>query len=206
MKKHFTPTYNPWDERICALPNGDLFEAIKQGSVSVVTGHINAFSEKGIKMESGEEIDADIIITATGLKLQLLGGASVRVDDKDIDLSETISYKGMMYSGVPNLINSFGYINASWTLRSDLTCEFMCKLINYMEEKNISYSIPDPDIDLSTEDPFVNGFTSGYLMRSMHLFPKQGEESPWRNNQKYFEDVFDIRFKSIDDGSLLLRS
>ena len=157
-------------------------------------------------MESGEEIEADIIITATGIKLQLLGGASVRVDDKDIDLSETISYKGMMYSGVPNLINSFGYINASWTLRSDLTCEFMCKLINYMEEKNISYSIPDPDIDLSTEDPFVNGFTSGYLMRSMHLFPKQGEESPWRNNQKYFEDVFDIRFKSIDDGSLLLRS
>lgn len=206
VKKHFTPTYNPWDERICALPNGDLFEAIKEGNVSVVTGHINAFSEKGIKMETGEEIEADIVITATGLKLQLLGGASVKVDDKEIDLSETISYKGMMYSGVPNLINSFGYINASWTLRSDLTCEFMCKLINYMEDKNISYSIPDPDINLRTEDPFVNGFTSGYLMRSMHLFPKQGEESPWRNNQKYFEDVFDIRFKSIDDGSLLLRS
>jgi len=156
-------------------------------------------------MESGEEIQADIIVTATGLQMQFLGGADVKVDNREIDMPNTVAYKGMMYTGVPNLINSFGYINASWTLRSDLTCEFMCKLINYMEENDITYSLPDPDVQVS-EDDWLNGFSSGYLMRSMHLFPKQGEKSPWRNNQNYFQDLFDIKFKKINDGALVLRN
>ena len=205
VDKHFTPTYNPWDQRICALPEGDLFNAINEKRASVITGHIGSFTETGIKMESGEEIQADIIVTATGLRMQFLGGADVKVDNRDIDMPNTVAYKGMMYTGVPNLINSFGYINASWTLRSDLTCEFMCKLINYMDENKITHSLPDPDIQV-TEDDWLNGFSSGYLMRSMHLFPKQGEKSPWRNNQNYFQDLFDIKFKKIDDGALVLRN
>ena len=156
-------------------------------------------------MESGEEIQADIVVTATGLQMQFLGGADVKVDNREIDMPNTVAYKGMMYTGVPNLINSFGYINASWTLRSDLTCEFMCKLINYMDENDITHSLPDPDIKVS-EDDWLNGFSSGYLMRSMHLFPKQGEKSPWRNNQNYFQDLFDIKFKKMNDGALVLRS
>ena len=205
VDKHFTPTYNPWDQRICALPEGDLFNAINEKRASVITGHIDFFTETGIKMESGEEIQADIVVTATGLQMQFLGGADVKVDNREIDMPNTVAYKGMMYTGVPNLINSFGYINASWTLRSDLTCEFMCKLINYMDENNITHSLPDPDIKVS-EDDWLNGFSSGYLMRSMHLFPKQGEKSPWRNNQNYFQDLFDIKFKKINDGALVLRS
>ena len=196
VDKHFTPTYNPWDQRICALPEGDLFNAINEKRASVITGHIDSFTETGIKMESGEEIQADVIVTATGLQMQFLGGADVKVDNREINMPNTVAYKGMMYTGVPNLINSFGYINASWTLRSDLTCEFMCKLINYMDENNITHSLPDPDIQV-TEDDWLNGFSSGYLMRSMHLFPKQGEKSPWRNNQNYFQDLLILNLKKL---------
>ncbi len=205
VEKHFTPTYDPWDQRLCLVPNGDLFEAIKSGRASVVTDHIDRFTETGIQMESGEKVEADIIVTATGLELKLLGGIEFDLDGEKIDFSKTWTYKGMMYSGVPNLVQTFGYINASWTLRADLTSEFVCRVLNHMDELGVDHCVPrlrPQDEDMPAR-PWIDDFTPGYMQRMMHLFPKQGDHDPWRNTQNYLVDKKMIRNAPLEDGALV---
>ncbi len=204
VDKHFTPSYNPWDQRMCLIPNADLFNAIKDGSAEVVTEHIDCFVEDGLRLVTGEVIPADIIVTATGLKLSVLSGVEFIVDDKPADVPETFSYKGMMYSGIPNLAQTFGYINASWTLRADLTSEYVCRLINFMDDRCVAQVTPllrQEDMGMR-ERPWIDDFPAGYMMRSMHLFPKQGE-GPWRNTQDYALDKKMVRNAPIDDGALV---
>ncbi|WP_339829739.1 NAD(P)/FAD-dependent oxidoreductase [uncultured Parvibaculum sp.] len=198
---HFTPKYNPWDQRLCLVPNGDLFEAIKKGDASVVTDHIDSFTETGIKLKSGKELDADVIVTATGLKLQLLSGLEVTVDGKRMDLSKTFAYKGMMYSDVPNLASAFGYTNASWTLKADLTSAYLCRLLNHMEKTGLRQATPrvtDPALE---EEPWLD-FTSGYVQRSIDEFPKQGTKAPWKLYQNYALDIVSLKFGSIEDSAM----
>lgn len=199
---HFTPSYNPWDQRLCLVPNGDLFESIKSGKASVVTDHIVRFDRDGIQLQSGGRLDADVIVTATGLNLVTLGEVSFTVDGQSVDFSGTWSYKGCAYSDVPNLASSFGYINASWTLRADLTCEFVCRLLNHMDETNTSVCTPRlraTDGDMP-ERPWIDDFTAGYMQRVMHLFPKQGDREPWINPQNYKRDKKMFRDSPINDG------
>lgn len=198
VETHFTPRYNPWDQRLCLVPDADLFEAIKAGSASVVTDHIETFTETGLKLRSGQELEADIIVTATGLKLQLLSGLEVTVDGQRVNMAETMSYKGMMYSGVPNLASAFGYTNASWTLKCDLTCEYVCRLLNHMQRTGAARCTPRPDPTVE-EAPWLD-FTSGYVQRAIDQFPKQGVTKPWKLHQNYALDLVSLRFGSIDDG------
>jgi monooxygenase len=202
---HFTPSYNPWDERLCLVPNGDLFETIKSGDASVVTDRIDHFTESGIMLESGQELEADVIVTATGLELIVMGGARFEVDGKPIDFHDTYSYKGMMYSGVPNLVQTFGYVNASWTLRADLTSEYVCRLLNRMDEigmQQCGAELREEDQGMETR-PWIDGFTPNYMKRVMHLFPKQGDKVPWRNTQDYSLDKKTIRKAPLEDGALV---
>ena len=205
VETHFTPKYNPWDQRLCLVPNSDLFEAIRSGKASVVTDEIEGFSEKGIKLKSGKELEADIIITATGLNLVVLGEMQFSVDGAPIDFAKTWSYKGMMYSGVPNLVSTFGYINASWTLRADLTSEYVCRLINHMDAKGARQVTPrlrETDQNMPAK-PWIGDFSSGYMARMMHRFPKQGDHEPWINPQNYTRDKQMIRFGALEDGALI---
>ena len=200
--KHFTPSYNPWDQRLCLVPNADLFKAIKSGKASVVTDHIDHFTETGIRLKSGEELDADIIISATGLTLKLLGGTEFSVDGVPVNFPETFSYKGMMYSEIPNLVQTFGYINASWTLRADLTAEYTCRLLNRMDELGMQQCTPrlrEEDRGMPKRN-WIEDFSSGYMQRVMHLFPKQGDREPWLNTQSYTADKKMVRKAPIDDG------
>lgn len=198
VETHFTPRYNPWDQRLCLVPDADLFEAIKAGSASVVTDHIDSFTEKGLKLKSGQELEADIVVTATGLKLQLLSGLEVSVDGARVNMADTMSYKGMMYSGVPNLASAFGYTNASWTLKCDLTCEYVCRLLNHMERTGRPIATPKPDPTVG-QAPWLD-FSSGYVQRSIDQFPKQGDRKPWKLYQNYALDLVTLRFGSVDDG------
>jgi cation diffusion facilitator CzcD-associated flavoprotein CzcO len=196
---HFAPRYNPWDQRLCLVPDGDLFRAIRDQRASVVTNQIDTFTPKGIRLKDGSELEADIIVTATGLNLQVLGGLEVSVDGRAVDFARTLNYKGMMYSDVPNLAAAFGYTNASWTLKCDLTCEYVCRLINYMDRHGYKQCMPhnvDPSI---TELPSLN-FTSGYVRRSIAKLPKQGSKRPWRLYQNYAFDIVTLRFGKVDDG------
>ncbi len=198
---HFKPRYDPWDQRLCLIPNGDLFEAIRDGRASVVTDRIDTFTEKGLKLESGAELEADLVVTATGLNLLALGGLEISVDGRDIELSETMSYKGMMLSGVPNLAFAIGYTNASWTLKCDLTCEYVCRLLAYMDEhgyRQCTARNRDPSI---VELPFID-FSSGYVQRSIDKFPKQGSKAPWRLHQNYPLDILNLKFGAIEDGAM----
>lgn len=199
---HFTPSYNPWDQRLCLVPNGDLFQSIKSGKASVVTDHIDTFTPTGIRLQSGEELAADIVVTATGLELVTLGEMSFVVDGEPVDFSQTWSYKGFAYSGVPNLASSFGYINASWTLRADLTCEYVCRLLNHMKETSTVECMPTlrPSDRTMPERPWIDGFSAGYMQRVMHRFPKQGDREPWINPQDYGRDKQMFRKSPIDDG------
>jgi monooxygenase len=197
--KHFTPRYNPWDQRLCLVPNGDLFEVIKSGSASVVTDQIDSFTETGIKLQSGQEIAADLVVTATGLNLQLLGGMQVSVDGSPVDFSKTLNYKGMMYSGVPNLASAFGYTNASWTLKCDLTCAYVCRLLNHMERKGYRQCVPQNDDPTLGEEPWID-FSSGYVQRVIDQLPKQGAKKPWRLYQNYALDIASLKFGSLEDG------
>ena len=201
VEKHFTPDYNPWEQRMCLVPDGDLFEQIRKGNASVVTDQIEKFTEKGILLKSGKEIITDIIITATGLNLEMLSNINLTVDNKPIDISQTITYKGMMYSGIPNFASTFGYTNASWTLGADLTSEYVCRVINHMKKKNYDVACPENDSNVETDPDYLN-LTSGYIKRAQHIFPQQGKESPWRNNQNFLRDVFQIRYGRIDDGEI----
>jgi monooxygenase len=196
---HFTPRYNPWDQRLCLVPDGDLFKAIKEKRASVVTNEIDTFTKKGIRLKDGSELEADIIVTATGLVLQVLGGIEVNVDGRTVDFARTLNYKGMMYSDVPNLASAFGYTNASWTLKCDLTCEYVCRLINYMDRHGYKQCMPhnvDPTI---SELPSLD-FTSGYVQRSVAKMPKQGSKRPWRLYQNYALDIVTLRLGKVDDG------
>jgi monooxygenase len=196
---HFNPSYNPWDQRLCLVPNGDLFEAISAGRASVVTDRIERFTETGIRLVSGAEMEADVVVTATGLNLVALGGMEFSVDGQDVTLADTMSYKGMMLSGVPNMAFSVGYTNASWTLKCDLTCEYVCRLINHMDEAGLRQCTPHNRDPRVAERPFID-FSSGYVLRSIDQFPKQGSKAPWKLHQNYPMDILNLRFGSVDDG------
>ena len=199
---HFTPTYNPWDQRMCLVPNSDLFQAIRSGKASVVTDHISHFDETGIALESGDHVDADIIVTATGLELVTLGEVDFVVDGEQVDFAETWTYKNMAYSGVPNLASTFGYIAASWTLRADLTSEYVCRLLNHMRDTGTDICVPrlrPSDHDMP-ERPWIDDFSSGYMQRHMHRMPKQGDREPWLNTQSYSADKKMLRKAPVDDG------
>src|SRR5882724_4052352 len=198
VAKHFTPRYNPWEQRLCFIPDEDLFRAIRSGKASVVTDEIETFTEKGLRLRSGEELESDIIVTATGLKVQLMGGMEVWVDGARVTLSRAMSYKGMMYSDVPNLASSFGYTNASWTLKADLTAEYVCRLLQHMDTSGSREAIPRPNPDVK-EEPFLT-FSSGYVQRAASSLPKQGDKRPWRLYMNYALDTIAIRFGKIDDG------
>lgn len=193
---HFTPKYDPWDERFCIVPDGDLFHALREGRAEVVTDRIARFDATGIVLESGRRLDADVVVTATGLVVQLLGGMTLTVDGRQIDLAETMAYRGMMYSGVPNLASAFGYTNASWTLKCDLTSEHVCRLLNYMEAKGYVQATPQHDPGIRGEP--VLDFTSGYVQRALPFLPKQGPAAPWRLYQNYVRDLFLLRHGKVN--------
>lgn len=204
VEKHFTPRYNPWDQRLCLVPNADLFKSLKSGKAEVVTDHIDEFVAQGIRLKNGEVLEADIIVTATGLNLEVLGGAKFSVDGKPVNFADCFSYKGMMYSDVPNLIQTFGYINASWTLRADLTSEYAVRVLNHMRDSGnaqVTARVSAADADMPAR-PWIVDFPAGYMERSMHLFPKQGDRQPWLNTQNFAEDRKTIRNAPLEDGSL----
>lgn len=207
VKKHFTPRYNPWDQRLCLVPNSDLFKAIKNGSVEVVTDEIDTVISDGLKLKSGIKLPADVLVTATGLKLSVLADVPFTMDGQAIDFSSAFTYRGMMYSEVPNLVSTFGYINASWTLRADLTSEWVCRLLQHMDNVGADRVIPQ----LREEDdgmrslPWIHDFPAGYMRRAMHLFPKQGS-GPWCNTQDFLSDRKMLRKGPIADGALVFSS
>ena len=206
--KHFVPRYDPWDQRLCLVPNGDFFHAIRDGRASVVTDTIAEFTENGIRLGSGQELEADIIVTATGLDLCVLGDVQISVDDRPIDIARTFSYKSMMFSDVPNLVSTFGYINASWTLKADLTAEFSCRLLNHMAATGMRQCTPrlgDDERDMVGKN-WIESFSSGYIQRKTHLLPKQGEQPPWVNTQNYVLDRKTIGEDPLEDGFLQFSS
>jgi cation diffusion facilitator CzcD-associated flavoprotein CzcO len=208
VDKHFTPAYDPWDQRVCLVPDGDLFEAIKRGKASVETDTIETFTERGILLGSGKELEADIIITATGIDLLLLGGIAFDRDGEPIDFAKSFTYKGMMCSGVPNLVQTFGYINASWTLRADLTAEYACRVLNHMDATGARVCTPtlrDSDRDME-QRMWIDVFTPGYMQRGIHAFPRQGDREPWLNTQSYQRDRKLLRQAPIDDGVLVFEA
>jgi len=201
VKKHFTPRYNPWEQRLCLVPDGDMFEAIKANKASVVTDHIEKFDETGIVLKSGERLDADLIVTATGLSLQFLSGVTYTVDGVLFDPTTALNYKGMMYSGLPNLASSFGYTNASWTLKADLTSEYVCRLLNHMEAKGYAKCTPQLTDPTMEREPWLD-FSSGYVTRANDIFPKQGKVAPWKVHQNYALDIINFRFAKLEDGTM----
>ncbi len=201
VEKHFTPSYKPWDQRMCLVPDSDLFNAIKDNRASVVTDTIDCFKHNGITLNSGESLEADIIVSATGIELNALNDINVSIDGEKVEANNKLSYKGMMLSGVPNLAFSFGYVNASWTLRADLTCEYVCRLLNQMDKQGASACVPEEDPNALVDDDYID-FTSGYVQRALDRMPKQGKKSPWRNYQNYLKDIFYVRLFSIKDSTL----
>ncbi len=199
VETHFTPRYKPWDQRVCLVPDADLFSALREGKASVVTDKIDRFVPEGIKLESGEILPADVIVTATGLELQLLSDVDFTVDGAAVDLSKTFNYKGMMYSDVPNLASSFGYTNASWTLKADLTCAYVCRLLNTMKARGLRQATPRITGGPLEPAPYLD-FNSGYVTRAMEKFPKQGDRKPWKLYQNYAKDLVTLKFGSVDDG------
>ncbi|HEU0043682.1 NAD(P)/FAD-dependent oxidoreductase [Sphingomonas sp.] len=196
---HFTPRYNPWDQRLCLVPDADLFAAIKQGRAEVVTDTIDRFVPEGIRLTSGRTIPADVIVTATGLELSLMGGVPFTVDGEPVNLADKLQYKGMMFSDVPNLAFTFGYTNASWTLKADLVAKYVCRLLNTMRKRGVRIATPYNDDPAVTTEAFVD-FTSGYIQRAAAALPKQGSKKPWKLNQNYALDVMAMRFGSVDDA------
>jgi monooxygenase len=205
IDKHFKPTYNPWQQRLCLVPDGDLFEAINAGGASVVTDQIESFTHDGIKLASGEELPADVIVTATGLNLIALGGMAVSVDGREVDISQTLGYKGMMLSGVPNLALTFGYTNASWTLKCDLTCEYLCRLLNHMDANGFQMCVAENHDPTLVTEPFID-FSSGYVQRAISKFPKQGSRAPWRLYQNYALDIMSMRRAPLQDEAMSFSS
>jgi len=198
---HFNPTYGPWDQRLCLVPDGNLFKAISAGRASMVTDRIERFTTGGIRLESGTELDADIIVTATGLSLQAIGGIELGVDGEPVSLPDRLAYKGMMLSRVPNFAFTIGYTNASWTLKADLVAEFVCRLLAHMDRHGYRQCMPVDD-DPSIERRPLLDFAAGYVQRSIHLFPKGGSRAPWRLGMSYAHDVVTLRHRGLEDGAL----
>ena len=204
VEQHFTPSYNPWDQRLCLIPDGDLYETINDGSVSVVTDTIETFDETGIQLASGEHLDADIVVTATGLQLVTLGEMDFTVDGEPVDFSQTFTYKGVAYSDVPNLASTFGYVNASWTLRADIVCGWVCRVLNYMRATDTDVVVPrlragDRDME---QRPWIEDFSAGYIQRMVPMLPKQGDREPWVALQNYKGDIGLIVDSPIADDAL----
>jgi monooxygenase len=201
VDRHFNPSYDPWDQRLCIVPDGDLFDAIRAGRVSVVTDHIDTFTERGVALRSGGELEADLVVTATGLNMVPFGGIRLAVDGRDVDVGQTLAYRGMMLSGVPNMAFAFGYSNQSWTLGADLTCEQVCRLLRHMDRRGYTTCVPrnlDPGV---TAVPFAE-LTSGYVLRAIDRFPRQGSLDPWRREQHHVHNVRALRHSPFDDPAL----
>jgi monooxygenase len=195
---HFTPSYKPWDQRVCLVPDADLFDAIRGGRAEVVTDRIATFTETGLRLESGRELAADVVVAATGLEIRLLGGAELSVDGRPVATGEQLQYKGMMFAGVPNMSFTFGYTNASWTLKADLVAGYACRLLNTMRRRAVRQAMPVAGADEAPE-PFLT-FTSGYVQRAAAHLPKQGARRPWRLHQNYALDLLTLRFGSVDEA------
>ena len=209
VDKHFTPSYNPWDQRLCLVPDDDLFRAIQAGKASVVTDQIKSITKKGVELESGTHLDADVIVCATGLELVILGGAEFTLDDQAIDFGKEWTYKGMMCSNIPNMVHIFGYINASWTLRADLISTWVCRLLNRMRSTGMMTATPYISKELATSMNsrlWIDDFSPGYMKRVLDRFPKQGDRMPWINTQNYRKDRRMFRDDVIEDGVLILES
>ena len=201
IRPHFTPSYNPWDQRLCLVPDADLFRVLRAGKASVVTDHIETFTENGLKLKSGQSLEADIVVSATGLELLAFGGMKLAVDGKPFDISKALSYRGLMLSDLPNLAYTVGYTNASWTLKADLVANYVCRLLNHMDKHGYTQCVPrctDPTI---TPEPLID-FSSGYVQRAIQNFPKQGSRMPWKLYQNYLRDIFLMRHSRLDDGAL----
>jgi cation diffusion facilitator CzcD-associated flavoprotein CzcO len=198
---HFKPSYEPWDQRLCIVPDGDLFKAIGAGRASIVTDRIERFTERGIRLESGGELPADIVVAATGLKLLACGGIALEVDGRRIETGKTYSYKGVMLSRVPNLAVCLGYTNSSWTLRADLSSMYLCRLLRYMDRHGYVQATPRHDDPGADAAPILD-LKSGYIQRSLELLPKQGAKAPWKVAQNYVVDLARLKFGALDDGAL----
>jgi len=200
--RHFTPRYFPWDQRLCLVPDGDLFKAIRDGRADVVTDEIDSFSETGVRLRSGADLTADVIVTATGLKMKPAGGIAVTVDGAAVDFGKTMNYKGVMYSDIPNFGSTFGYTNASWTLKADLTAEYLCRLINFMDRRGYAAATPR-NTDPETVPDATPPLNSGYFQRGADIMPKQGSKAPWKLYQNYARDLMSLRFGRVDDGTVV---
>lgn len=198
---HFSPSYNPWDERLCAVPDGDLFKSIREGDASIVTDHIEEFTENGIRLKSGRELEADIIVTATGLDVQLFGNMQLNVDGEPFSMSEKMCYRGVLFEDLPNLGMVFGYTNASWTLKADLITEWVCRLLNHMDQQGVSQVVPRNKDNSVEQIPFVD-MQSGYIQRAMGKVPQQGSKLPWKLYQNYMLDLASLRFGKVTDQTL----
>ena len=198
---HFNPRYNPWDQRLCLVPDGDLFRALRKGTASIVTDHIEHFTEQGIQLKSGAALDADIVVSATGLELLILGGIQLTVDSQPVKIADSLVYKGMMFSGIPNLALAAGYTNASWTLKCDLTSQYVCRLLAYMDKHNYKYCMAT-NSDPSVQRTQFLDLASGYIDRAVDQFPKQGNKAPWRLYQNYLLDIITLRVRSLRDRAL----
>lgn len=200
--KHFSPKYNPWDERLCVVPDGDLFEVLKSGKASIVTDHIETFTEKGIQLKSGKELEADIIVTATGLNVELLGGVEVEVDGAKVPVPERVTYKAVLVEGVPNAAIIFGYTNASWTLKVDIACEYLCRLLKHMEKNNLRMVVPQAPADVKTNDTVMGSLSSGYIRRAADKLPRQGKSGVWKVTNDYLADSAMLKLLPITDDAL----
>ncbi|GGE62843.1 putative FAD-containing monooxygenase MymA [Streptosporangium jomthongense] len=198
--RHFTPNYNPWDQRLCVVKDGDLFKALKAGKAAIATDHIGRFTETGIQLKSGEHLDADIIIPATGLNIQMLGGIKPKVDGQEVVLKNKVVYKNVLVEGVPNAGMIFGYTNISWTLKADIASEYLCRLINYMDRNGVRMAVPRDYENSLGEDTVMGSLDAGYVTRAKDRLPRQGTHGPWRASQNYLEDVKTLRFDPIEDG------
>jgi cation diffusion facilitator CzcD-associated flavoprotein CzcO len=196
--QHFSPNYKPWDQRLCLVPDGDLFKQIRKGNASVVTDTIQSFTENGIQLTSGQMLEADIVVSATGLSLNILGDIHIEVDGQVFNASQAMAYRGMWLSDLPNAIMTFGYTNASWTLKADLTATYTCRLLNYMRKHGYQKAVPVRDSTVQEQDYL--SFTSGYVQRAKNILPKQGQRAPWQVNQNYFKDIMLIRYGRLNDG------
>ncbi|AYC34721.1 NAD(P)/FAD-dependent oxidoreductase [Pseudomonas cavernae] len=203
--RHFSPSYKPWDERVCVVPDGDLFKALRKGKASVVTDHIDSFSETGIRLKSGQTLAADVVVTATGLDLVMFGGMQIAVDGQPFDAAQSMGYRGIMLRDLPNAAVVLGYTNASWTLKADLSSEYFCRLINHMDAIGMRQYTPRNTADAVKEAPFLN-LNSGYIQRAADKMPKQGDRAPWKLYQNYALDLALLRYGKVEDGYLVFSS
>lgn len=198
--RHFTPTYMPWDERLCAVPDGDLFRVLRSGEASIVTDHVESFTETGILLKSGQHLDADIVVTATGLKIQLLGGVTVTVDGETMRMRDRLTYKALLVEDIPNLAWVFGYTNAPWTLKSDLSGEYLCRLFRHMDEVGASVVTPVDTEDSRLDEGLMDSLQSGYVQRAKDIQPRQGSHGPWQVRMHYGQDRTMLLEDPVDDG------